>query len=113
MGRPIDYSGNLPTITGVDIKEEVKCIFSHKTPEWGYENEYRFVKFFDKFHKEVFIKVKIEAVYLGLKVKSADKKFLYKLIKKIDDSISVYEMKEDSLHGEISDLRALGYNKKN
>ncbi len=85
---PVSYTEYKPK--GTDVNQ----ILSFKTKDWSYENEVRFVQTVEKSKTPAKLKVKIEAVYFGLKMKAKDKSRLVKLISKIDPNIQMFEIKE-------------------
>lgn len=92
---PMNYSEILQKPNKLNIRESVEEILSHKTKEWSYENEVRFVRFVEN-RKKVYIPVRIESVYLGVGMSAEEKKIYAKLVNKIDSSIMVYKMKKQS-----------------
>lgn len=104
--KTINYSGYLPKVYPSNIPLSVEVILSHKTCEWSYENEVRFIRKSNKYKDKCFLPVKVEAVYFGLAMKSEKKKMLATLVKKLDPSIEIYEMREDPNASFYSDLVA-------
>lgn len=93
IGVPMNYRDVLPIIEEKDLKLDVQEVLSYKSKEWSYENEYRFIRFFDKKPNEkVYINVKIDTIYLGQKMIAKDKEFYAKLIRKMDSSIKIKKM---------------------
>lgn len=106
-GGKIIYNEDLPIINWKNVEDNVESIFFSKKKEWEREKEYRFVRFYKKEpKKDVYIKVKLEAVYLGCKTLKKDVVLLSKLVQKVSPDVAVYKMKKKSDRDFYSDLES-------
>lgn len=89
----VEYGDKLVEVTN---ETPINDILKHKLKPWEYEKEIRFIKQLNpKRPNSNYLKVKITKVYLGVKMNKAQKKFFTKLIKQIDDSIEIIEVKKE------------------
>lgn len=92
----VDYTDNrlVPNekITNIDL-------FKHKSSPWRYEEEIRYVNYPKMKAQRCsnFLKIHIEAIYMGHKMDNKEFQMWEKVIKKIDSGIDVYKMKSNEL----------------
>ncbi len=86
--REISYSEELQFIEAPVCPEDLLSI---KSRVWQYENEYRI------FSTKPFISVKINRVIFGIRVSKEDFQFYQKLIKAINPSIDVEQIKREDI----------------
>lgn len=93
----VKYGKELPKVTGANIKEDVSQILSIKTEIWDKENEVRAIREYAKEEyakKSEFFHIKVQAVYLGRKIKLNQCKFYARIIHAIDHNIKVFRIVE-------------------
>lgn len=75
-------------------KNSVEDILSRKSIQWQHEQEVRCIKVNPK---NPFLRIKIDTIYLGIKVRRADVSLLEELISKIDPKIKVIKMNRNDI----------------
>ena len=75
-------------------KNSVEDILSRKSIQWQHEQEVRCIKVNPK---NPFLRIKIDTIYLGIKVRRADVSLLEELITKIDPKIKVIKMNRNDI----------------
>ena len=75
-------------------KNSVEDILSRKSIQWQHEQEVRCIKVNPK---NAFLRIKIDTIYLGIKVRRADVSLLEELISKIDPKIKVIKMNRNDI----------------
>ena len=88
------YYADVPAIID-DKNVTIIDILTLKNRSWIYEDEVRFI---NTNPTSPYVKVKIKALYLGVKVTKEDVSFYTSLIHSIDKNIKVYQLKKEELN---------------
>ena len=75
---------------GITVDEILKI----KSPQWKHEEEVRFIK---SNPQNNYIKIKIDTIFLGMKMSRADVSFYTKLIHSVDSSIKIEKLTRDDI----------------
>lgn len=94
----IDYSENMLNLENV-LKEniDINRILGYKSVQWQHEEEVRYLRTINSNRSSHYLPVKINRVYLGVRVSPKDERFIRKLIENIDNSIEVVKLKKDDI----------------
>lgn len=88
----VTYNKNPVQINAIDIT--VDEILKIKSPQWKHEDEVRFIK---SNPLQNYIKIKIDTIFLGMKMSRADVSFYTKLINSINPNIKVKKLTRDDI----------------
>ena len=75
---------------GINVDEILRI----KSPQWKHEEEVRFIK---SNPLQNYIKIKIDTIFLGMKMSRSDVSFYTKLIKSIDSNIKIEKVTRDDI----------------
>lgn len=78
----------------------VENVLSKKSSQWEYEQEVRFIRTVDaddNSNRKRYLRIKISRIFLGIRMTPKDKKFLRKLINKVDSSIEVVDLQRKDI----------------
>ncbi len=100
----VRYDNELPKLDNSGIDDNIERILSRKSKDWEYEKEVRFLRFYSENNNEAYLRVKIVAVYFGLKMTKKDKELYRKLLMKVNSNIEIYEMIENNNNDYYSNL---------
>lgn len=78
------------------VGRTVEDILKIKSPQWKHEEEVRFIKPNPNPQKP-YVKIKIDTIYLGMKMSRTDVAFHTKMIKSINPSIQVKKLTRDDI----------------
>lgn len=94
----VSYVPEVLPIGYYDPDKTAKELLSRKLECWSYEDEVRFMKRApDTREGNIYLKIKIHKIYLGVDVSNKDKDFYRQLILSINKKIEVIEMERDNL----------------
>lgn len=88
----VSYDEN-PALINEDRKT-VEDILKIKSPQWKHEEEVRFIKLNPS---KPYVKIKIDTIFLGMKMSRSDVAFYTKLINSIDSNIKVKKLTRDNI----------------
>lgn len=94
----VDYVPNIATIS--KDTATVENVLSKKSSQWGYEQEVRFIRTVDandSSNRKRYLRIKISRIFLGIRMTPKDKKFIHKLINKVDSSIEVVDLQRKDI----------------
>lgn len=94
----VDYVLNIATINKDNAT--VENVLSKKSSQWKYEQEVRFIRTVDaddNSNRKRFLRIKISRIFLGIRMTPKDKKFIHKLINKVDSSIEVVDLQRKDI----------------
>ena len=92
----IDYSKDMLQFDDV-LEIDINKIFGYKSVQWQHEEEVRYLRTIASKRTSHYVSIKINKVYLGIRVSAKDERFITKLIKSIDASIEVVKMKKEEI----------------
>ena len=91
----VNYEKSIPVINIID-NNTLKNVLMIKSPAWREENETRFVKVTSS-KNPVKLKIKIEKIYLGVKVSKKDAEMYTRMIKGINNDIDVIHLNKSMI----------------
>ena len=94
----VDYVLNIATINKDNAT--VENVLSKKSSQWEYEQEVRFIRTVDaddNSNRKRYLRIKISRIFLGIRMTPKDKKFIHKLINKVDSSIEVVDLQRKDI----------------